>query len=143
MYYFPFISVHSTHITTNFTPAILNLGYAYPQVYVSSSQGVHRQLKIGAQKKKCPKQAHIGGIFDFGGTQGGTILVWGYAEIVNFFLVVRKYLKVENPCFTPIPSFSFLISLISFTLISIYIQDHNLLFVVATEAFVLLIPAIV
>jgi hypothetical protein len=41
----------------------------------------------------------MGRIFDQGVRKRGPILIWGYAERNNFDLGVRKYQKVENPCF--------------------------------------------
>ncbi len=37
-------------------------------------------------------------IFDQGVRKRGPILIWGYAEVYNFYLGVHKYQKVENPC---------------------------------------------
>ena len=63
---------------------VLNLGYAYPLVYVRSSQGVRKIIKnalIGT---------YLGRIFDLGVrkgdtsfvcTQRGKILIWGYASM--------------------------------------------------------------
>ncbi len=65
------------------------------------SQAVHRgyagNSKLMLKIKKASKTSTFRWIFWFGGTQRGTIMVWGNAEEVNFDLGVRKYLKVENP----------------------------------------------
>jgi hypothetical protein len=42
----------------------------------------------------------LGRIFDLGVREGHTILIWRYAEGYNFDLGVRRYEKVENPCYT-------------------------------------------
>ncbi len=41
----------------------------------------------------------MGILFDQGVRKRGPIIIWGYAERYNFDLGVRKYQKVENPCF--------------------------------------------
>ena len=64
-------------------------------VVLNLTLGVRKQLTEGTQvaqnwyakSKKVPKQAH----FRFGGTQRGTIMIWGYAEEENLDLGVRKY----------------------------------------------------
>jgi hypothetical protein len=62
--------------------------------YATSSEGISKVIK------KHPKEDYMGIMFDQGVRKRGPILIWGYAERYNFDLGVRKYQKVENPCFS-------------------------------------------
>jgi hypothetical protein len=67
---------------------ILNLGYAYPWGYTSSSQGVGKILNlIIISPQKLNKRG-------FGGRPKESILVWGYAKGFNIDLGGTQ---VENP----------------------------------------------
>jgi hypothetical protein len=59
---------------------------------VSSSHSV-RKIKKKTQKKTVCVAFLIRGV-----RKRGPILIWGYAEVYNFYLGVHKYQKVENPC---------------------------------------------
>ncbi len=65
------------------TPAVLNLGFAYPWGYASNSQGESKKLET-AKKYLIWDGFHLG--VRIGGTQKGTIVI------------CTK--KVENPCLT-------------------------------------------
>ena len=64
--------------------------------YATSSEGISKIIK------KHLKEDYMGIMFDHGVRKRGPILIWGYAERYNFDLGVRKYQKVENPCFSAI-----------------------------------------
>ena len=102
----------------SFNTAVLNLGYAYPLGYLIRSKGV-RQIK-----KNQSKQVYLVRIFDLGVREGGTILIWGYAEGYNPDLGVREYQKVENPsCFNR--SFILFLFLFTFSLFTLLTMNQS------------------